>query len=143
MATPKTHFNNIIKFYYRKKRMPSYREIMQLTGFKSTNAVHRLVEKMVGEGLVEKEKSGRLVPRRPFFALPLLGTVEAGFPTHVEEELAEALSLDEFLIRNREATYVLVVSGDSMKDAGIMPGDMVLVERGSPARNGDIVIAEV
>ncbi|MDP3795285.1 MAG: S24 family peptidase, partial [bacterium] len=46
-------------------------------------------------------------------------------------------------IRNREATYVLVVSGDSMKDAGIMPGDMVLVERGSPARNGDIVIAEV
>ncbi|HTW96156.1 MAG TPA: S24 family peptidase, partial [Candidatus Methylomirabilis sp.] len=52
-------------------------------------------------------------------------------------------SLDEYLIENKEATFILKVSGESMIDAGIMPGDMVLVERGRDPRDGDIVIAEV
>ena len=143
MKDIKAHFKKISGFYHRKKRMPSYREIMQMTGFKSTNAVHRMVTKMVADGLMKKEKNGRLAPDRTFFTVPLLGTITAGFPSHAEEELADALSLDEFLIRNRDATYVLVVDGDSMKDAGIMPGDMVLVERGSAAKSGDIVVALV
>ena len=73
----------------------------------------------------------------------LLGTVEAGFPSPAEEELCDTLSLDEYLISNREATYLLRVKGDSMIDAGILEGDMVLVERTNDAKVGDIVIAEV
>jgi hypothetical protein len=55
----------------------------------------------------------------------VLGTVEAGFPSPAEEELGDTLDLDEFLIRNKEATYMLKVTGDSMIEAGLMPGDLV------------------
>jgi repressor LexA len=73
----------------------------------------------------------------------MLGTVEAGFPSPAEEELADNLSLDDLLIHNREATFLLKVSGDSMSNAGILPGDMVLVDKGEIPKSGDIVIAEV
>lgn len=73
----------------------------------------------------------------------VLGVVAAGFPSPAEEELVDALSLDEFLIRNRPATFMLKVSGDSMQEAGIMPGDLVVVDRSLTPKNGNIVIAEV
>jgi repressor LexA len=69
--------------------------------------------------------------------------VEAGFPSPAEEELLDTMSLDEYLISNKEATFILQVSGNSMIDAGIMPKDLVLVERTNEAKPGDIVIAEV
>ena len=53
------------------------------------------------------------------------------------------MTLDEFMIENKAATYILTVSGDSMKDAGIVEGDMVLAERTQKYRPGDIVVAEV
>ncbi|MBA3613045.1 MAG: hypothetical protein H0W49_09055 [Nitrospirales bacterium] len=73
----------------------------------------------------------------------MLGTVEVGFPASAEEALLDTLSLEEYLIRNKEATYLLRVQGDSMVDAGILPGDSVLVERREDAKDLDIVIAEV
>ncbi|MDA8105376.1 MAG: translesion error-prone DNA polymerase V autoproteolytic subunit, partial [Nitrospiraceae bacterium] len=69
--------------------------------------------------------------------------VEAGFPSPAEEELVDTLSLDSLLIQNPEATFLLKVSGDSMSGAGILPGDMVLVDKGQTPKSGDIVIAEV
>ena len=53
------------------------------------------------------------------------------------------MNLDEYLIQNKEASYILKVTGDSMIEAGIQPGDMVIVERTATPRVGDIVIAEV
>ena len=85
----------------------------------------------------------RAIFRMPSYPTRLLGTVEAGFPSPAEEELCDTLSLDEYLISNREATYLLRVKGDSMIEAGILEGDMVLVERTNDAKVGDIVIAEV
>ncbi len=73
----------------------------------------------------------------------ILGRVEAGFPSPAEEELQDTITLDEWLIKNKEATYMLKVSGDSMVDAGIMEGDTVLVDRSITPRSGNIVIAEV
>jgi SOS-response transcriptional repressor LexA len=75
--------------------------------------------------------------------LRILGLIEAGFPTGASEELIDTMSLDEYLIENKEATYLLKVRGDSMIEAGIMPGDLVLVERGGSPKVGDIVVAEV
>src|SRR5262249_61479478 len=69
--------------------------------------------------------------------------ISAGFPYPAEEELHDTMSLDEYLISNKEATYLLKVAGDSMKDAGILPEDLLLVERGVTPRDGDIVIAQV
>lgn len=135
--------DKIIKFYRDTKRMPSYAEIMKLLGFKSKNAVYKLVNKLVGEGMLDKDSSGRLVPNKLFGEIPVLGLVEAGFPTAAEEELVDTMSIDDYLIERKEATYMLEVKGDSMIDAGIQEGDLVIVERGREPKIGNIVIAEV
>ena len=74
-------------------------------------------------------------------AIRRLGVIEAGFPSPAEEELLDTMTLDEWLIKRREATYMLEVKGLSMMNAGILPGDTALVERGRDPKHGDIVIA--
>jgi len=143
MPTLETYKAKILKFYRRNRRMPSYAEIMTLSGFKSKNAVHKLVAKLIELGVIAKDATGRLIPKKLDAALPVLGVVEAGWPSPAEEELLDTMTLDDYLIRNKEATYILKVSGESMIEAGIMPGDQVLVERGLEPKDGDIVIAEV
>lgn len=133
----------ILSFYSTHKRMPVYREMMSILGFKSKNAVYKLVQKLIDEGAVEKDSSGRLIPKKLMGEVPLLGLVKAGFPSAAEEEILDSMNLDEFLIRRKDATYLLEVDGDSMIDAHIAPGDLVVAERTSVARDGDIVIAEV
>jgi len=133
----------IVRFYRRNRRMPNYAEIMTILGFKSKNAVFKLVNKLQEENYLSKDAKGRLIPKNLYGELRVLGQVEAGFPTPAEEELADTMSMDDYLIKNKEATYMLKVSGESMKDAGILPGDMVLVDRSQIAVAGDIVIAEV
>jgi SOS regulatory protein LexA len=123
--------------------MPSYSELMAVVGFRSKNAAYKLVERFVQRKWLEKDAAGKLLPGRHFHDLRMLGTVAAGFPSPAEEELAETISLDELLIRNKDATYLLKVTGDSMNEAGILPGDYLLVERGTVPRDGDIVIAQV
>jgi SOS regulatory protein LexA len=133
----------ISNFYTRTRRMPNYSEIMKLAGFKSRNSVYKLVNRLEIQGFLKKDSKGFLSPNRLFGGVKILGTVEAGFPSPAEEELVDTMTLDEWLITNKEATYMLKVKGDSMIDAGIMEGDMVLVDRSKTAGNGDIVIAEV
>jgi repressor LexA len=134
---------SIIAFYGRYKRMPGYKEMMTLTGFRSKNAVFKLIGKLVEDGVVSKDKSGHLSPAFLFQGTPLLGLVEAGFPSPAEEELLDIMSFDEFLTPNKESTYILKVKGDSMIDAGIREGDMVIVERKQSYKVGQIVIASV
>lgn len=133
----------INKFYKHKRRMPSYGEMMAILGFRSKNAVFKLVKKLESENFLSKDVRGKLIPKNMFGTIKVLGSVEAGFPTAAEEELADTMTLDEYLIKNKEAAFILKVSGDSMKDAGIMQGDMVIVERNSLPKDGDIVVAEV
>jgi len=123
--------------------MPSYTELTAVVGFRSKHAASQLVQQLVAHEWVEKDTAGKLLPGPRFHAVPLLGTVAAGFPSPAEEELADTLTLDEYLITNKEATYILKVHGESMIEAGILPGDMLLVERGVEPRDGDIVIAQV
>lgn len=133
----------IASFYKSHKRMPAYSEIMKLSGFKSKNSVFRLVKKLCRQGFLSQDSLGRLIPEKINHATKILGTVQAGFPTPAEEELVDTISLDDYLIQNKEATFMLKVSGDSMIDAGIIEGDMVLADRSATPRAGDIVIAEV
>ncbi len=140
---PHSHFPAIVAFYRTHHRMPTYREIMRLAGFRSTNAAAKLVKKLVASHLIQQDPAGRLLPSRFFSQIRVLGTVEAGIPSPAEEVHLETINLEEHLIRNPQATYLLRVQGESMLDAGILPGDAVLVERRKEAKTGDIVIAEV
>ena len=134
--------NKIISFYRNNKRMPSYTEIMTLVGFKSKNAVYKLINKLVDEGVVSKDSSGKLTPNRMFNEVPLLGLVEAGFPTATDEQ-SDTLCLEDYLIKDKDSSYLLEVKGDSMIDEGIKEGDLVIAERCGDPKDGDIVIAEV
>jgi SOS regulatory protein LexA len=138
--------NQIISFYHQHRRMPGYQEIMVLTGFKSKNAVYKLINKLVEAGVVAKDAQGKMTPSRSFSEVPVLGLVEAGIPSVAEVDTsASTMSLDDYLIdhKHQAATYILEVKGDSMIEAGINEGDLVIVERQEHAKEGDIVIAEV
>ena len=130
-------------FYEKHRRMPSYSEIMGLTGYKSKSAVHYFLEKLLEARIVQKDSRGRLSPGPLMRGAKLLGLVEAGFPSAAEEELLDVMDFDEFLVPNKESTYILKVKGDSMIDAGIHPGDMVVVERKQNYKPGQIVIAMI
>lgn len=141
--TTDTHLAKLKKFYADQRRMPSYGELATLLKFKSKNAAQYLVGKWVAAGIIGKDDAGKLVPGRLFRPLKMLGTVAAGWPSPAEEENVDTISLDDWLIGNREASFMLTVSGDSMIDAGIRPGDMVILERGKTPKPGDVVVAEV
>ena len=131
-------------FVRRERRLPGYAEMLKLFGLRSKNTIFVLVAKLVAEGYLKKNQQGKLAPTGKLNGtVRLLGEVAAGFPSPAEEELRDTLNLDEYLIRRPEATYMLTVTGDSMIDAGIQPGDMVLVERGLTPKGGDIVVAHV
>ena len=138
-----SRIEKISDFYHQIGRMPSFSEIGEILGLRSKNSVSKLVSRLEEINVLERDKTGRLIPGSIAYPVRILGTVEAGFPSPAEEELADNISLDDMLIQNRAATFLLKVSGDSMQDAGILPGDMVIVDRGQTPKSGDIVIAEV
>lgn len=131
----------IQSFYRHHRRMPSYSEICELFGYRSKNAAAKMVQKLQRYGVLEKDTTGRLIPSFEPASLRLLGYVEAGFPSPVEEQELDTMTLDDWLINDVEATYILRVKGNSMVDAAITDGDYVLVERTRGAIPGDIVVA--
>jgi len=139
----KIYAETINAFYLERRRMPAYSEMLKIFGLRSKNSVFKRVSALVKAGFIDKDSFGRLTPCRLGRCVRLLGVVAAGFPSPAEEELSDTISLDEYLISNPQATYLLKVDGDSMVDAGIRPGDLVLVQRNIAPKTGDIVVAEV
>jgi len=135
--------DKILGFYNKNKRMPSYSEIMTLVGFKSKNAVSKLVDKLIDAGVLTKDSAGKLIPTIAAGEIPFLGLVEAGIPSTVDSDILDTLSIEEYLIPKKEKTFILEVKGDSMIEAHIDEGDLVIAERAQTARDGDIVVAEV
>lgn len=135
--------NKIISFYREHKRMPGYKELMEILGFKSKNAVFKLVNKLVELGVVKKDREGHIIPNKLFGEAPLVGLVEAGIPTPAESQWLDTLSLDEYLLDKRGETFLLEVKGDSMIEEGIHEGDLVVALRADDAKDGEIVIAYV
>lgn len=135
--------DSIREFHAVKGRMPSFAEVGELIGLSSKSGVFKFVSRLEEHNLIQRDEHGRLMPPRLRKPYRVLGSVEAGFPSPAEEELADTLSLDELLMKNPQATFLLKVSGDSMSGVGIMPGDMVIIDRSISPKSGDIVIAEV
>jgi SOS regulatory protein LexA len=133
----------IMGFFREARRMPTYSEMVTLLDVRSKSVVNFWIEKLVAAGILKKDAKGFLQPARRSLSLPLVGEVRAGFPSPAEEELRDTISLDEYLISRPETSFLLEVSGDSMIGEGIMPGDLVIVEKGREPRNGDVIIAQV
>ncbi|MDD5678755.1 MAG: transcriptional repressor LexA [Kiritimatiellae bacterium] len=131
------------QFFRLEGRAPSYTEMLTLFGYRSKNAVHGLLARLQQAGYIRKNRGKLALTTRITGMVKLLGAVQAGFPSPAEEELVDTINLEEFLVRRPEATYMLTVSGDSMVDAGIHPGDIILVEKGVTPQPHDIVVAQV
>lgn len=130
------------EFWRRERRTPSFSEMMQLFDYKSKNAVFCVVNQLVARGYLAKDGKGHLsfLPKLTG-SVRMLGSIAAGFPVDEEEQAGEAMTMDEYLVRDPDHSYLLTVRGESMLGAGILPGDVVLVERSRAPAEHDIVVA--
>jgi repressor LexA len=130
-------------FYRTRKHLPTVREAAKLFGLASLKHTQTILGRLRDDGFLGKGAGGKLTLGERFYGIPLLGVVEAGFPSPAEEELLDTVSFDEYLGAGKEARFILKVKGDSMIEAGIQEGDMVIVERNTTPKDGDIVIANM
>ena len=131
-------------YYAEHKTLPSFALIAQLLGFKSKNAVTSMVARIKLHGYLDYAPDKRLKPGKRFFERVLAeSTVRAGLPSPASSDGQDTLSIDEYLIEKPSKTVLITVQGDSMIDAGIVPGDVVIVEKRQLANVGDMVVAIV
>ena len=139
-----SQYLSVLQQYYAKHRvLPSYAAIGKLAGLSSKASVAGMVLRLKGEGFLESTPGRRLKPGRRFFERPVAENVRAGLPTAAPDAVVDTLSIDQHLIPHPARTVLITVKGDSMVDAGIHDGDVVIVERRASANVGDIVVAIV
>lgn len=142
MADDSQYLAQLQDYYAQHKVLPSYSRIGALVGLTSKASVAGLVLRLKAESFVESTPDRRLKPGRRFFERPVAESVQAGLPTPVTDVIApDTITIDERLIPNPSKTVLIKVKGDSMIDAGIHDGDVVIVEKRVAANVGDIVVA--
>ena len=136
----------------KKGYPPAVREICEAVHLKSTSSVHAHLETLESKGYIRKDPTKPRaieilddtfnLSRRELVNVPIIGTVTCGEPIIAEERIDGYFPVPpEYLHANGHNTFMLKVKGDSMINAGIFNGDLVLVEEGNTARNSDIVCA--
>lgn len=124
-------------------RPPTRAEIAQELGFRSPNAAEEHLQALARKGVIELVPgASRGIRLREEDGLPLIGRVAAGNPILAEENIEARYQLDSRLFQPR-ADYLLRVRGMSMRDAGILNGDLLAVHRTAEAQNGQIVVARL
>jgi repressor LexA len=140
---------------------PSVREIAAAVGLASTSAVHHHLSALERDGLLERDATqSRALRLKPAALLrsggsdllavspaderrfPVIGEIAAGGPIEAYQDASETISIPD-MINTSAGTYVLRVRGDSMVDAHIMDGDLVVIREQQTAQDGDIVVAQV
>jgi repressor LexA len=138
---------DILKFIYEEIRSrqlaPTIREIGERFGFSSTGTVRDHLRALVNKGYIRihegKSRAIELI-KEALFQVPVLGKVQAGQPVYAAEDLMGYLNLEQFAFPGPDV-FALRVRGMSMKDAGILEGDFVLLKKQDHAQAGDIVVA--
>ncbi len=129
---------------------PSISEIAKGLKLKSKNAVSKLLKSLEEKGFIRRSSKARgievLNPEGEvmglgMISLPIIGRVTAGLPMLAEEQIEDWLNLPASLVRGRKDVFLLRVQGRSMKDAGILDGDLVIVKQQKLAEINDIVVA--
>jgi repressor LexA len=143
-------FDFIRKYAAKTGYPPTVREIGKAVGLHSSSTVHAHLANLEKLGLLKRdpskpraiellfEKAKKAV--RPGYELPLIGQVAAGEPILAEENIDEYLEIPD-VIGGEDGDYILQIRGESMKNAGILEGDYVVVRPSDDADNGEIVVA--
>ncbi|MDO4572166.1 MAG: transcriptional repressor LexA [Clostridia bacterium] len=140
----------IVDFTREHAYPPSVREICEGVGLSSTSTVHTHLKNLESKGLIERDRSKQRSIRvaeeaEPYAAgVPLLGRVAAGTPVLAVENMEDCFPLPDLLTHGTaDETFMLRVDGDSMIEAGIQHGDILVVQHRPSCENGDIVVARV
>ena len=146
-AHQRTVLSYIREFQHKRGYSPSLADLAIAFGVRSKNAIAKVVNVLTKAGHLEKDPKGRIKILEQIhaaltgpLALPLFGPIAAGFAAPVEEQAEETITLEDYLVRDKASTFLLRVKGDSMINAGICEGDLVVVERGRTPKPGDIVV---
>lgn len=124
-------------------RPPTRLEVCTAFGFRSPNAAETHLRALAAKGAILLEEGrARGIRLAQALGLPLVGRVAAGSPILAAEHVEQRFQLDPALFSPR-ADYLLRVRGMSMRDAGILDGDLIAVHRAAEARNGQIVVARI
>ena len=148
---------NLIKDAIENTGFPPTRaEIANELGFKSANAAEEHLQALARKGAIEiaagtsrgirllgaHAESASKAPVSLMMSLPLIGRVAAGSPMLAQENLETSYSVDPAMFSSKP-DYLLKVRGESMRDAGIMDGDLLAVKKVDSAKNGQIVVARI
>ena len=132
-----------LRDYYAEHRvMPSYATLSELSGIKAKSWTHTLVTMLRDERILDVTPDKRLKPGPRFFERELAESVRAGVPEQAPDA-TQTITIDSYLIDHPSKTSLVRVKGDSMIGAGILEGDLAVVEWRTNARRGDIVVALV
>jgi repressor LexA len=143
----------LVDYVGRHGYPPTVREIGEAVGLASPSTVHAHLANLERAGYLKRdptkpralellrERPAEVAPVSEIRRLPLVGSIAAGGPILAEENIEDELGVPEPLGRN--ADFLLRVRGDSMVNAGILDGDIVVIKRQEDARNGEIVAALV
>lgn len=145
MARPNTdhdHLRKLRLFYQQYRYIPTMREACELLGFQSPASVTFLFRRLMDEGFLQKE-GNTFIPTPPFLSQKVYESVRAGFPSPATEEQAHDIDLQTYLFPNPISTIMVTVQWDSMIDAGIYEGDIVIIDKSKQGVVDDIVVAEV
>ncbi len=144
-AHQRTVLSYIREFQTKRGYSPSLQDLALAFGVRSKNAVAKVVNALTRQRQIEKDPKGRIkiLERENDFvplSLPLFGPITAGFAAPVEEQAEDTVTIEDYLVRDKTSTFLLRVKGDSMINAGINEGDLVIVERGREPKVGEIVV---
>ena len=152
LSTKQMEVLRFIKGELNKKGYPpSVREICGAVSLKSTSTVHGHLERLEKKGYIRRDPSkpraievldgDNFMPsRKEMVNVPIIGKVAAGVPILAHENIEDYFPVPVDFLGNQES-FMLIVKGDSMINAGILNGDYIIVQKQNTARNGDFVVA--
>ena len=145
-----TEIYEVIKQHILDKGYPpSVREICEIVGLRSTSTVHGHLERLEKKGLIRRDptkpRAIELVKdsvfKKEIIDIPIIGKITAGEPILAFENVEDIFSIPLNFVKNTNELFILNVSGESMIEAGIMDGDLAIIEKTNYAENGEIVVA--
>lgn len=142
-------YNFLIEFTKSKGYPPSVREICEAVSLKSTSTVHGHLKRLEKKGLIyrdpTKPRALEIVElsneEKELIDIPIVGKVTAGMPILATENIEDMFQIPINYVKHNNDLFILKVTGDSMIEAGILDGDLAIIEQKNIATNGDIVVA--
>ncbi|MGL5616836.1 MAG: transcriptional repressor LexA [Sarcina sp.] len=141
-------YDFLVKYANDKGYPPSVREICEAVSLKSTSTVHGHLKRLEKKGYIYRDPTKpraleiiELSNKKEMISIPIVGQITAGQPILAVENIEDTFQLPLDYVKHNDDLFMLKVSGQSMIEAGILDGDLAIIEKCTTARNGEIVVA--